>query len=145
MFYIYTIIYSKLVLNLNEFFFSAEHKCYFEESGKPNSCWSSVTYIVFFSFYQSQCGPATFWFSTFLKYHNFVFSTWKKWIQFWDNMRVSKYNDRNTVLGWTILLMTVGCMFSSVPLRPARIYMQARIRLSQLFTFILDKTNWVYM
>ncbi len=41
-------------------------------------------------------------------------------------------NDRNEMLGWTIPLMTVGCMFSSVPLRPAR------IRLSRLFTFILD-------
>ncbi len=36
-FFIYTIIYSKLVLNLNEFLSSAEHKCYFKESGKPNS------------------------------------------------------------------------------------------------------------
>ncbi len=48
MFYIYTIIYSKLVLNLNEFLSSAEHKYYFEERGKPNRCWSSVTSIVFF-------------------------------------------------------------------------------------------------
>ncbi len=42
-FYIYTIIYSSLVLNLNEFLSSAEHKCYFEEGGKPNTCWSTVT------------------------------------------------------------------------------------------------------
>ncbi len=34
-----------LVLNLNEFLSSAECKCYFEEQGKPNSCWSSVTSI----------------------------------------------------------------------------------------------------
>ncbi len=41
-FYIYTIIYSlKISLNLNEFLSSAEHKCYFEECGKPNSCWST--------------------------------------------------------------------------------------------------------
>ncbi len=33
-FYFYTIIYSKVVLNLSEF---AERKCYFEEQGKPNS------------------------------------------------------------------------------------------------------------
>ncbi len=32
-----------LVLNLNESLSSAEHKCYFKERGKPNSCWSSVT------------------------------------------------------------------------------------------------------
>ncbi len=44
-FYINTIIYSSLVLNLSEFLSSAEHKCYFEECGKPNSCWSSVTYL----------------------------------------------------------------------------------------------------
>ncbi len=48
---------SSLVLNLNEFLSSVEHKCYFEECGKPNSCWSTVTYIVFFSLYQ--IGPAT--------------------------------------------------------------------------------------
>ncbi len=28
----------KVVINLNEFHSSAEHKCYFEEGGKPNSC-----------------------------------------------------------------------------------------------------------
>ncbi len=38
---------------------SAEHKYYFEERGKPNSFWSTVTYIGFFSYYQSQCGRAT--------------------------------------------------------------------------------------
>ncbi len=48
MFYFYIIIYSKVVLNLNVFLSSAEHKCYFEEGGKPNSCWSTVTSIVFF-------------------------------------------------------------------------------------------------
>ncbi len=37
LFYIYTIIYSKLVLNQNGFLFSAELKCYFEERGKSNS------------------------------------------------------------------------------------------------------------
>ncbi len=61
-----------LVLNLNEFLSSAEHKCFFKERGKSNSCWSSVTYIVFVSFYQSQCGPATVWFSTFFKIPYFV-------------------------------------------------------------------------
>ncbi len=38
LFYFYTIIYSKVVLNLSEFLSSAEHKCNFEERGKPNSC-----------------------------------------------------------------------------------------------------------
>ncbi len=33
--------HSSLVLNLNEFLSSAEHKCYFKEHGKPNSFWSS--------------------------------------------------------------------------------------------------------
>ncbi len=79
--------HSSLVLNLNEFLSSAEHKImYFEEGGKPNSFWSSVTYTVFFSFYQSQCGPATVWYSTFFKIPCFVFSTRKKLIQVWDNM-----------------------------------------------------------
>ncbi len=40
--------HSSLVLNLKEFLSSAEHKCYFEEYGQPNSCWSSVTSRVFF-------------------------------------------------------------------------------------------------
>ncbi len=38
----------------------------------------------------NECGPATVWLSTFFKISSFVFSTWKKWIQVWDNMRVSK-------------------------------------------------------
>ncbi len=42
--------HSSLGLNLSEFLSSAEHKCYFEEGGKPHSFWSSVTYIVFFFF-----------------------------------------------------------------------------------------------
>ncbi len=74
-------IHSGLVLTLNEFLSSAEHKLYFEEGGKPNSFWSTVTSIVFFSFYQSQCGPATVWFSTFFKIPYFVFSTRNKLIQ----------------------------------------------------------------
>ncbi len=36
-FYFYTIIYLKVVLNLSEFLSSAERKYYFEEQGKPNS------------------------------------------------------------------------------------------------------------
>ncbi len=39
--------HSKLVLNLNEFLSSAEYKCYFEEGGKPNSFWSTVTSIIY--------------------------------------------------------------------------------------------------
>ncbi len=38
----------------------------FEEGGKPNSCWSTVASISFFPFSQSQCGPATVWFSKYL-------------------------------------------------------------------------------
>ncbi len=34
-FYFYTIIYSKVVLNLSKFLSSAERKCYFEEQGNP--------------------------------------------------------------------------------------------------------------
>ncbi len=33
-FYFYTIIYPKVVLNLSEFFSSSERKCYFEEQMK---------------------------------------------------------------------------------------------------------------
>ncbi len=82
--------HSSLVLNLSEFLSSAEHKLYFKEGGKANSFWSSVTYTVFFYFYQSQCGPAAVWFSTFFKIPYFVFSTRKKEILVWDNMWVSK-------------------------------------------------------
>ncbi len=77
----------------------------------------SVTYIVFFSFYQSQCGPATVWLHTFFKIPYFVFSTRKKWIQVWDNMRVSKYNDRNTILGWTIPLIKIKVWRLARPLQ----------------------------
>uniref|UniRef100_A0A8C1YZC2 SPARC (osteonectin), cwcv and kazal like domains proteoglycan 3 n=1 Tax=Cyprinus carpio TaxID=7962 RepID=A0A8C1YZC2_CYPCA len=51
---------SQVVLILNEFLSSVEHKSYFEECGKPNSSWSPVTSLVFFSYYQSQWGPAFF-------------------------------------------------------------------------------------
>ncbi len=81
-----TFTHSSLVLNLSEFLSSAEHKLYFKEGGKPNSFWSSVTYIVFFYFYESQCGPATVWLSTFFKIPYLVFGTRKKLIQVWDNM-----------------------------------------------------------
>ncbi len=54
------------------FLSSAEHKCYFEESGKPNSCWSRVTSRVFYMLLSS--GPATVWLPTFFKILNFVFS-----------------------------------------------------------------------
>ncbi len=60
---------------------------------------------------------------------------------------MSKFNDRNTILGWTNVTpsITVVSMFSTVPLRPARVSnIQTRIRLSRLFTFLLDITNWVY-
>ncbi len=57
--FIASFTHSKVVLNLNEFHSSAKHKVSFEECGKPNSCWSTVTSIVFFSYYQSQCGPST--------------------------------------------------------------------------------------
>ncbi len=46
----YIIIYSKLVLNLSEFLSYTEHTCYFEEGGKPNSYWSSVTCILLLFF-----------------------------------------------------------------------------------------------
>ncbi len=88
-----------LVLNLNEFLSSAEHKLYFEEGGKPNSCWCSETYIVLFSFYQSQCEPATVWLPTFFKISSFVFSTRNKLIQVWDKMRVSKIMTEIKYLG----------------------------------------------
>ncbi len=49
MFYFYTFIYSLKSCFKPEFPSSAKHKRYFEEGGKPNSCWSTVTSIVFFS------------------------------------------------------------------------------------------------
>ncbi len=87
-FYFFTIIYSKVVLNLSEFLSSAERKCYFEEQGKPK--FADPWWLPYFSYYQSQCGPATVWLPRFTKISYFVFSTRNKWIQVWDNMRVSK-------------------------------------------------------
>ncbi len=89
-FYINTIItHSKLVLYLSEFLSSAEHTCYFEECGKPNSCWSPVSPIVFFYILLSSV-PATVWLPTFFEISYFVFTTRNKLIQVWDNMSVSK-------------------------------------------------------
>ncbi len=48
MFYFYTFIYSLKSCFKPEFPSSAKHKRYFEEGGKPNSCWSTVTSTVFF-------------------------------------------------------------------------------------------------
>ncbi len=42
MFYFYTFIYSLKRCFKPEFPSSAKHKRYFEEGGKPNSCWSTV-------------------------------------------------------------------------------------------------------
>ncbi len=42
MFYFYTFIYSLKIYFKPEFHSSAKHKRYFEEGGKPNSCWSTV-------------------------------------------------------------------------------------------------------
>ncbi len=41
-FFIPSFTHLKVVLNLNEF-----HKRYFEEGGKLNSCWSTVTYCTY--------------------------------------------------------------------------------------------------
>ncbi len=48
MYHFYTFIYSLKSCFKPEFPSSATHKRYFEEGGKPNSCWSTVTSIVFF-------------------------------------------------------------------------------------------------
>ncbi len=72
MFYFYTFIYSLISCFKNEFPSSAEHKRYFEEGRKPNSCWSTVTSIVFFPpYFQSQCGPATVWLPRFFKIYSY--------------------------------------------------------------------------
>ncbi len=78
----------KKVSFFSEFLSSAERKCYFEEQGKPNSCWFSVTSIFFLlskSMWTSNC-----LLPRFTKISYFVFSTIKKFIQIWNNMRVSK-------------------------------------------------------
>ncbi len=97
-FYFYTIIYSEVVLYLSEFLSSTECKCYFEEQGKPNSCWSSVTSIFSFlakSMWTSNCLVTQI-------HQNILFCVQHK----------------KHILGWIIPLMTVGCMFNTVPLRP---------------------------
>ncbi len=80
-------------------------KICFKSEGVSFFCW---TYMLFwrtwkskellvlsdihriFFYYQSQCGLATVCLPTFFKISSFVFSTWKKLIQVWDNMWVSK-------------------------------------------------------
>ncbi len=37
--------HSSLVLNPSKFLSSAEHKCYFKEGGKANSCWFSDLHL----------------------------------------------------------------------------------------------------
>ncbi len=80
-FNIYTIIYSKLVLNLNEFLSSAEHKCYFEEFVKQTVAGSTVTSIVFvFPTVKVNVDPVTVWLPAFFKISSFVFSARNKLI-----------------------------------------------------------------
>ncbi len=110
--------HSQVVLNLNEFLSSVKHKGYFEECGKPNSYWSPVKKKMF-SYYQSQWRPATvthilqniFFCVQHRNKNEYRFGTTWQWVN----------NDRIRIFGWTIPLMTSCSMFSSVPLRPARI------------------------
>ncbi len=45
-------------------------------------------------------------------------------------------NDRNVIVGWTIPLMTFGCMFNTVPLRAARVkYTGAHLFVSAVVNF----------
>jgi len=44
---------------------------------------------IFFSYYGSQWGLGPVWLPIFLKISSFVFSRRKKFIQVWNNMRVS--------------------------------------------------------
>ncbi len=111
----------------SEFLSSAERKCYFEEQGKPNSCWSSVTfniyiYFFFYSFFffstiKVNVDQQLFGYPDSPKYlilcsaqerNEYRFGTTCEWVN----------NDRIVIVGWTIPLMTVGCMFNAVPLRP---------------------------
>jgi len=51
---------------------------------------SMVKKINMEKYYGSQWGPSTVWLPTFFKISSFVFSRRKKFIQVWNNLRVSK-------------------------------------------------------
>ncbi len=119
--------HSKVVLNLNEF-----HKHYFDEGGKPNSCWSTVTYI-FFPTVKVNVDQQLFGYPNSSKYlllcstqerNEYRFGTTCEWIN----------TDRNNILGWTIPLMTVGSMFNTVSLACTHlIYRHSSISLSTVY------------
>ncbi len=85
----------QVVPNLYECLCSAEHKGrYSEECGKQSSSGAPLTSIVFFfSYYGSQWCPKTAWLQTFFKISSFVFSRTKKFIQVWNYLRVSKWQN----------------------------------------------------
>ncbi len=49
--------------------------------------------IVFFSYYGSQWSPETAWLQTFFKISSFVFGRTKTFIQVWNYLRVSKWQN----------------------------------------------------
>ncbi len=84
----------QVVPNLYECLCSAEHKGrYSEECGKQSSSGAPLTSIVFFSYYGSQWCPKTAWLQTFFKISSFVFGRTKNFIQVWNYLRVSKWQN----------------------------------------------------
>ncbi len=84
----------QVVSNLYECLCSAEHKGrYSEECGKQSSSGAPLTSIVFFSYYRSQWCPKTAWLQTFFKISSFVFCRTKTFIQVWNYLRVSKWQN----------------------------------------------------
>jgi len=74
-----SVSHSHVVPNLYEFLSSAEHKRRFLKS------MGDQTSIAL----KSQWGPSTVWLATFFKIP-FVFSRGKKFMQVWNNLKVSK-------------------------------------------------------
>ncbi len=66
--------------------------------------WGTIDFhSIIFSCYGSQWCPKTAWLQTFFKICSFVFSRTKKFIQVWNNLRVSKW--------WQNFHFWVYCLF----------------------------------
>ncbi len=82
----------EVVPDLYTYLCSAEHKGrYSEECGKRSSSGAPLTSSVFIPYYGSQWCPKTAWLQIFFKISSFVFSRTKKFIQVWNDLRVSKW------------------------------------------------------
>ncbi len=121
-FYFYTIIYSKvsffLLLNVNAILRNKENQTVADPQWLLIYIYFIFSILFFFFFtikvnvdqqlFGYPDSPTYLILCSAQERNEYRFGTTWEWVN----------NDRNVIVGWTIPLMTVGCMFNTVPLRP---------------------------